>query len=345
MTNSWSDTLDYVPPDWKARLIGIPLVAFIMHFAFHKWHGINERLFIELIIDFSYTFSIWQGVRFIWLNLRNWFPLYTQTRKRLVLLILTVLIYTLVVKVVIFLLTTEVFPSVAATKVRFWDGYWISFVPIVVVTLLYECTFFFWAWRTNVQKTESLARENVQSQLEALKNQLDPHFLFNSLNTLASLIEDENLPAHTYLEQLADVYRYVLVSRDKNVVTLEEEMAFLDAYIYLNKTRYRENLQVEMDITPEAYHRHVAPLSLQLLVENAIKHNVVSKENPLKIKIWQEQDFLSIENNLQQKKTFEKSTKVGLQNIVNRYRLLTVNPVEVWQNEWSFKVKIPLLEA
>jgi LytS/YehU family sensor histidine kinase len=194
-----------------------------------------------------------------------------------------------------------------------------------------------------VQKTEALARENVQSQLETLKNQLDPHFLFNSLNTLASLIEEENIPAQTYLDRLSDVYRYVLINREKNTVTLEEEMQFLDAYVYLNKIRFRENLLIEKDIPAQTYHQHIAPLSLQMLIENAIKHNVISRENPLKIKILQDGDFLTVENNVQGKKIFEKSTKLGLQNIINRYRLLTPLGVEVSNTGTHFSVRLPLL--
>jgi LytS/YehU family sensor histidine kinase len=223
-------------------------------------------------------------------------------------------------------------------------GFKIGLVPTIIVTLIYESVYFFQAWKLNVKKTEALARENVQSQLETLKNQLDPHFLFNSLNTLASLIEDENKPAQEYLDRLADVYRYVLVSRDKNTVTLEEEMEFLDAYVYLNKTRFRENLQLEKQISALSYQQRVAPLSLQMLIENAIKHNIVSKDKPLKIRISEDnQGYLQIENNVQEKKTFEKSTKVGLQNIINRYKLLTDKQVEVIKNTELFKVRIPLL--
>lgn len=180
------------------------------------------------------------------------------------------------------------------------------------------------------KKTESLARENVQSQLETLKNEIDPHFLFNSLNTLAALIDAENYPAGEYLEKLADVYRYVLTSRDKNTVTLEEEMTFLDDYVYLNKVRFRDNLQIIKKISSEAYRQLVALLSLQMLVENAIKHNIVAKERPLHIRIIQEEGrYLSVVNNVEAKMIFELSTKVGLKNIANRYKLLSDEQFEI----------------
>lgn len=331
--------------DRKARLIGIPLLSVLIPLVTHSdvflAFDVNG-IFHWLSTCFLNTFLLWEGNRYIFIKSRQFFPQFSQTTQRLVYQTGASLVYTF--------LTTIIVDYYFCNQLLGWEerapfliGFRISLIPTLVVTLIYESVFFFQAWKQNVQKTESLARENVQSQLEALKNQLDPHFLFNSLNTLASLIDEENSPAQKYLDQLSDVYRYVLVSRDKSTVTLEEEMEFLNAYIYLNKTRFRENLQVESQVDVSAYQQHIAPLSLQMLVENAIKHNIVSKENPLRIKILQENNYLSIANNLQEKKTFEKSTKVGLENIINRYRLLTDLRVEVHKSELNFTVRIPLL--
>ncbi|AXE17174.1 histidine kinase [Runella rosea] len=331
--------------DRKARLIGIPLLSLMIPLVTHSdvfLAGNVNGIFHWLSTCFLNTFLLWEGNRYIFIKSRQFFPQYNQTTQRLVYQTLASIAYTL--------LTTIVVDYFFCNQLLGWEerapfliGFRISLIPTLVVTLIYESVFFFQAWQQNVKKTESLARENVQSQLEALKNQLDPHFLFNSMNTLAALIDDENAPAQKYLDQLSDVYRYVLVSRERSTVTLEEEMAFLDAYIYLNKTRFRENLMVEAQVDEAAYQKQVAPLSLQMLLENAIKHNIISKENPLTIKILQENDYLSIANNLQEKKTFEKSTKVGLQNIINRYRLLTDQQVEIHKSEWNFTVRIPLL--
>ena len=344
MTSIKQDTLNYRPKDRKIRLIGVPLVGFSMHFIFHEWRGLDGLFWGELLMDFLITMAFWEGIRQIWFLLQSRFSSYTQTKKRIFYSILVVLVYTLVVTAGLKIIIQLLFGDMHVSKLSFGEGYLASLIPTFMITSVYESSFFFWAWRSNVQKTEALARENVQSQLEALKSQLDPHFLFNSLNTLAALIDDDNAPAQKYLEQLSDVYRYVLVNREKDTVTLEEEMAFLDAYVYLNKIRFRENLQIETQISTAAYEQHIAPLSLQMLVENAIKHNVVARDNPLKIKIWQEGNYLIIRNNWQEKKTFEKSTKVGLENIINRYDLLTTRRVEVWNDTISFCVKLPLLE-
>ena len=332
--------------DLKARIIGIPAISLVMHYAHHanSWNEINSRFFTGWLVSFMFTFTFWQGNRWIWLKLREWFPHCHQTRKRLVSLFFLCIAFTFIAPVICEYIASLMFDVVCRYE-DFRESFLVSLIPTFICLLVYESVYFFEAWKQNVKKTEELARENVQSQLEVLKNQLDPHFLFNSLNTLASLIDDENKPAQEYLDRLADVYRYVLASREKNTVTLEEEMNFLDAYIYLNKVRFRENLRVEKAIRTEAYHQQIAPLSLQMLVENAIKHNVVSKEKPLVIRIAQEIDnYLSIENNVQEKVTFEKSTKVGLQNIMNRYRLLTEQPIEINKNADFFQVRIPLLQ-
>jgi LytS/YehU family sensor histidine kinase len=255
-----------------------------------------------------------------------------------------VLIYSAVATVSIELITRNLLGIPCGLK-DLYTAFLIGLVPVVFVTLVYESVYFYKNWEQNVKKSETLARANVQNQLEGLKRQLDPHFLFNSLNTLAALIDDKNEPAQKYLSLLADVYRYVLVSREKDTVTLEEEMAFLDAYLYLNKTRFRDNLQVETQLAETCMQKQVAPMSLQMLVENAIKHNVVSKDKPLTISIHGDDEGLLVSNNIQEKQILESSTKVGLQNIVQRYSLLTHTPVNIWKEDNYFKVKLPFIYA
>lgn len=332
--------------DFTARFIGIPVISF----------GIAAILNLEnfLMADpaflrhwalaFLTTFGIWEGCRQIFIFFRRQFPAYHQTRQRLVFQGILILLYTLLIATVTHVICRYVWPDVAPAY-SILQNFLIAIIPTVMVTMAYESFYFFEEWKNNVKKTEALARENVQSQLETLKNQLDPHFLFNSLNTLASLIDGENYAAGAYLEKLADVYRYVLTSRDKNTVTLAEEMTFVDDYVYLNKVRFRDNLQVTKEILPDGYNLFVAPLSLQMLVENAIKHNAASKEKPLRIRIIQEAGgYVSVVNNLESKVIFEtSSTKVGLKNIANRYQLLSAEQIEVKKEADTFKVRLPLL--
>ncbi len=337
--------------DRYIRLIGIPLIGFLMPFAMHPDDFLEFGLVFRnsVFLSFTSTLLLWEGDRQLFLESRRRFPLFSQTRQRLIWQTITVVLYTLVVSV-------SVNYWICGKLLNFHEGtdllsdFRINLIPTIIVTLCYESVYFFQSWKENVQKAEKLARVSLESQLAVLKSQLDPHFLFNSLNTLASMIDD-NEPASAYLEQLADVYRYVLVNREKNLVSLEEEMQFLDAYIYLNKTRFRENLQIEKQLVSTAMGRRIAPLSLQLLVENAIKHNVVSKENPLIIKILEEgPDYLVIANNVQAKTILrsngrDESTRIGLQNLRERYRLLTNQSIEITSDAVQFRVRIPLIAA
>jgi hypothetical protein len=329
--------------DLKARLIGIPTISLSINIAYH-W---NDKIFFSsdtlwgLLIAFLNTFFIWEGLRKIMHILIIKYPNFEQTKQRLIIQTIASLFYTFLITFSLDLLCRVISPHSA--KPNIWIGFAIGLVPTIIVTLIYESVFFFQSWKAGIQKAEALARANVQSQLESLKSQLDPHFLFNSLNTLSFLIDETNQEAQKYLEKLADVYRYVLISKQKDVVTLQEEMDFVDAYMYLNKVRFRENIQLEKHIAPEILQKKIAPLSLQMLIENAIKHNIISKDKPLTIDIFADDHTLAVQNNLQEKKTFYKSTKVGLENIKNRYALLSKKDIFIEKNQDFFRVEIPLL--
>lgn len=189
-----------------------------------------------------------------------------------------------------------------------------------------------------------LQKENLQSQFEALKNQINPHFLFNTFSTLISIIEEDPDSAADFVQQLSNVYRYVLLSKDNKTVDLKSEMEFLDSYTFLLSKRFGNNLQVVNCIGRGYYDRQIPPLTMQLLVENAIKHNIISSKKPLVIELNIEDDiYLVIKNNLQKKSIVESSTKIGLQNIINRYAFITDKKVEVINDHLSFIVKVPLL--
>lgn len=331
--------------DKKARIIGMPLISLITTIVYHKNHlnPISAVVLVGFCVSFANTFLIWESVRQVIYFSRKKYPHVEQTAKRIMYQSFLAILITFFITVLLDFFCTNI---VAKKEFRPFSSFLTGLLPTFIVTLLYETVFFFESWKINVRKTEALARENVQTQLDSLKSQLDPHFLFNSLNTLSFLIDD-NEPAQKYLEHLADVYRYVLVSRQKDTVSLQEEMDFVNAYIYLNKIRFRENLMLESYISPKSLDKKIIPLSLQMLVENAIKHNIVSKEKPLTITIsdimLEDKGYLVVENNFQEKKTFEKSTKVGLQNISNRYQLLTSKLILIEKNERFFKVELPLL--
>lgn len=233
----------------------------------------------------------------------------------------------------------------------------IEMVTVVIIALVLYTSEFFRSWRESVRSEESLKREKLALQYEALKNQVNPHFLFNSLNSLSGLIGKDDTKATQFVKQLSDIYRYVLEQKDREVVPLQTEMQFVDNYIRLMKIRFGNNLQINVDL-PDDNNMKLIPLSIQMLVENAIKHNIVSSEKPLKIGIGLEgEKYLVVSNNLQKKSSIlrEESNeweKHGLQNIKSRYEFLSrekflVNgseqdpfPAEI---NGKFVVKVPLL--
>lgn len=197
---------------------------------------------------------------------------------------------------------------------------------------------------TNKQKILKLEQATLLSRFEALKSQINPHFLFNSLGTLMDLIEEDRDMAVDFVQELSRVYRYLLVVRNKRLVDVSEELAFIESYAYLVSRRYESSVSIRIDIGKKHRDRRVPPLSLQLLLENALKHNVISARRPLIIEIYVEDDSrIVIRNNLQVKNVLETSNKIGLDNLRNQYHFFTQEKVMVTSDDSYFTAKIPLL--
>ncbi|MBC6988708.1 MULTISPECIES: sensor histidine kinase [Hymenobacter] len=192
-------------------------------------------------------------------------------------------------------------------------------------------------------RAEQLQKENFKAQLELLKNQVDPHFLFNSLNVLNSLIYKDQQQASDFLNQLSTVYRLTLDNSAKPVVTLQDELQLVEAYIFLMQTRLGNKLQFQINLPPESMSKALPSAALQMLIENAIKHNGSTTKKPLQIRIYAENDSVIVENDLQPRTTPVTSTKVGLNNIISRYRYLSDRPVRIEKTAQTFRVVLPLL--
>ena len=193
----------------------------------------------------------------------------------------------------------------------------------------------------DVAEKELLKQQSLKNELEALKNQINPHFLFNSLNSLNSLIRD-NKPATTFVNKLSFMYRYILQSGSEDLVTLNEELKFLESYIYLIKTRYRDRFSIEIDIDNSMLTETLPALALQLLVENAVKHNEISETNPLLVKVYSKNDCVIVENVIKPRTTFVDSTGNGLVNLDKRYQMLKKKNIIISNNDQKFKVKLPV---
>jgi len=234
-----------------------------------------------------------------------------------------------------------------------WDNFWMQekatviseyVIFIIVASIIYAANFFK-AWRYQLQETEEVKNEALALKYKVLQDQINPHFLFNSLNILGSLIYLDVDKAKEFTRELSLFYRDVLKFKDRDIITLKEEIDFVKKYIYLQQIRFGDALEVEI-IANEMVDGNVIPLSLQALVENAIKHNEISKANPLKIVIAiSDEHELIVENNLQPKKTVEPSSKTGLANLAGRYEFLTGKKVEIVKNGNYFRISLPLIKV
>ena len=229
---------------------------------------------------------------------------------------------------------------ISGEKARY---YVVSLLITMIVSLFFHAVYFYKRSQENKVKEQKIIAGTASAKFESLKNQIDPHFLFNSLNVLSSLIEENPENAQRFTTSLSKVYRYVLEQKDKELVSVEDELSFAKTYMNLLKMRFENSLFYELPQTIENPDSKVVPLSLQLLLENTVKHNVVSEQRPLHIRIFIDGDYLAIENNLQKKDFVKGRQGVGLQNIVSRYAIITNRSVLVDENSKAFTVKIPIL--
>lgn len=221
--------------------------------------------------------------------------------------------------------------------------YFTSLIITLVISLFFHAFYFYKLLQEKKVTEQKIIAGTASAQFESLKNQIDPHFLFNSLNVLTSLIEEQPDTAQKFTTSLSKVYRYVLEQKDKELVSVEEELNFAKTYMDLLKIRFENSITYQLPEKINNPEAKVVPLSLQLLLENTIKHNVVSETKPLHIRIYEEDNYLVVENNLQKKEVLQTRKGVGLQNIVNRFNLLTERKIFIEENKEIFKVKIPEL--
>ncbi|MCX2720283.1 2TM domain-containing protein [Lentiprolixibacter aurantiacus] len=221
--------------------------------------------------------------------------------------------------------------------------YYVALLITLVVTVFFHAVHFYKLSRDKQIKEQKIIAGTASARFDALKNQLDPHFLFNSLNVLTSLIEEDSAQAQKFTTSLSKVYRYVLEQKNKDLVTVNEELQFARTYVRLLKMRFEDS--IVFDIPEEASNPEakIVPLSLQLLLENAVKHNVVTGSKPLHIKVFEEDGYLVIHNNLQEKSVVKRSSGVGLRNIQQRYQILTDRQVVIDKSIDAFQVSIPML--
>ena len=306
----------------------------------------DNDLRLTFLYTLLYTFSLHFTNTFIFISLDNMFKNDRFSKNR----ILTGFIISFFASVfVIFII--RLFISVAfndRTVAYFFENerpreyVTVIIFTFIILLIIHLIKLYRWYQENKVNEQKIIA-STASAKFESLKNQIDPHFLFNSLNVLSSLIEENPESAQKFTTSLSKVYRYVLEQKDKDLVTIGEELSFAKTYMNLLKMRFEDSLTYELPENNISADAKVVPLSLQLLLENTVKHNVVSEHKPLQIKIYFENNYLCIENNLQKKKVLQEHRGVGIQNIISRYGLISKRKIAIEQTETYFKVKLPIL--
>ena len=338
--------------DKKLRIYGQLTISSISFACFYLSSVLEESISLwKLLIYINVTtFIVWESLRLGILLARRMYPQIQQTKQRLV----CVAIITLVI--------VAIFPYV---KFGFGDLLQLygpgqpaggpiplyAFLRIVgqniffclFIAAVYEAIYFFELWKQMFRQSEALKQEHLVSQVHSLKEQVSPHFLFNSLNTLSYLVSRDATKAERYIEEMAAVYRYLLTINERHVVTLEEELSFIKAYTHLLKTRYNQHFHVTVDVDPIYHSWLLPPLTLQLLIENAVKHNIVDSQHPMEVTIrsLENEAALEVQNPIQKKRKPVRSERKGLTNIIARYELLGLPAVRVEETDHYFTVVVP----
>ncbi len=321
--------------------IAIPLITGMINGQnFSNW---------QVKISFLYTifiaFVVWEGNRYLLFSMRSYFDWYKKPVRKILVLLFAITFYTLPVSILLLTGWYHIFLKSGVNWQTVFTAALTIMVFVIFITHVYETVFLVKESENEMLRAEQLERTKAEAELEALKNQIDPHFIFNSLNTLSYLIEEKPLKAKQFNDNLADVYRYILQNKARDLVLLQEEIHFLEDYFSLLKIRFEKALQLQIYIDAALFDQYlVPPISLQVLMENAIKHNEFSDTLPLLVEIKLEGDAIIFRNEVRTKEIRRPSSKIGLKNLDERYRLTTGYTITIAATEKMFTVHLPVLK-
>jgi uncharacterized membrane protein (DUF485 family) len=312
------------------RLILIPFFGIAIPLATRMIdpHSFSHWMFkLAYVYTIGIAFVIWQGNRYLLFSLRSYFDWFNRPVRKIIALLLAISFFTIQVCVVLLLGWYQLFNGGRVNWEVVRTATLVIMICVVFITHVYETVFL-------VKDSES----------EMLRNAIDPHFIFNSLNTLTWLIEEAPAKAKVFNEHLADVYRYILNNRSREMVMLGEEMRFLDDYFSLLRIRYGEAVRLRVEVSPELFDQYmVLPVSLQVLAENVVKHNEFSVRDPLEINISLDGSRLRVLNRLSKKEVVRTSSGVGLANLRERCKVAMGVRLEVAETSGKFAVYLPIL--
>jgi LytS/YehU family sensor histidine kinase len=300
---------------------------------------------LSFLFTIGIAFLIWEGNRYLLFTLRCYFDWFNKPVRKIVVIVVAISFYTIPISALMLVIWFKVFNNGMVNWNIITTTTIIIMICVLFITHIYETVFLVREAENEKLKKEQLERARAEAELEALKNQIDPHFIFNSLNTLSHLIEKEPAKAKQFNDNLADVYRYILQNKARELVLLHEEMLFLTDYFSLLKIRFEQAVQLQINVAPVLFDQYlIPPISLQILVENAIKHNEFSDAVPLVITIEMQNDELIIHNQVRKKFLRKASSRIGLNNLSERYKLTTSKEISVSESASDFIVSLPVLK-
>ena len=309
----------------------------------------NNLTHWQVKLSFLYTiliaFIIWEGNRYLHFSLRSYFNWYNKPFRKIAAVLIAISFYTVPVSVLLLLGWYSLFENGRANRQAIVITTLIIMICVVFIAHVYETVFLVKESENEMLRNEQLERAKAEAELETLKSRIDPHFIFNSLNTLSHLIEEKPARAKLFNDHLADVYRYILQHKERELVLLGDEVHFLHAYFSLLRIRFENAVQLRSAIDESQYEAWlIPPISLQLLAENAIKHNEFSDSNPLVIDVQQNGESLIVSNGLHKKDLRKASSRTGLSNLNERYKLIAGKEITVTTTADFFTVQLPLLK-
>lgn len=306
--------------------------------------GVNLAFLRELIRNYLVFLSVWLGSRFLFIGVNRILPWRKYPIPAIALQLLVIVVYSYLALLLYANFFEGVIDANAASRERHFTLGLAFFVLNVFINFILELQKMLLDWKHSVEEKAQLKKEIVQAQLNVLQQQVNPHFLFNTLNTLASLVHKDAEESDYFIRQMARVYRYVLDSHEKELVPLKEEVKFIQSFIYLLKIRYKEAIKFNLDVNSDLEAR-VIPVTLQMLIENAVKHNVASSRKELNIRIFIEDGYIVVANSLQLRSSLDHSLGLGLKNIKSRYKDLTDKEVITTSGDKEFSVGLPLIRS
>ena len=337
----------YTNRDTRIFLSAMPFIVIAMNWLlFGNIYFSSLRIFFTgTIITMVLITILWHVLTWVAVTVRNRFSQDKEMIKRLVFTISIIIMITWLALTIMFQLYDQLrIGGSTLPENRYYWSLIVSAIINVFITFLHEGISGFEKWKATLIETEELKKEYMHSQLLGLKSQVNPHFLFNSLNSLSCLIAEDPDKAEKFLNEMSKVYRYLLRSNEEQLVTLETELQFAQSYFYLLKARHGDGVFLQLDINEEDRNKLLPPLTLQILFENSFHLNMISKDQPLRINISsKEKGWLEIKNNVQKKLTDEVPNTSGINNIGNKYRLLCQQCISINENNNLRAVRIPLL--